>query len=248
MKTPFAWPHGHRAAVTFTFDDARVSQVDYGLPVLNRYGVKATFYLLPKLVPERLEAWQQAAQAGHEMGNHTMTHPCSGQLKWSRNNALEDYSLARIEQEIRDANTYIHQTFGVPARTFAYPCSHSDVGRGVNRASYVPLIARDFIVGRGASSRNIADPTYCDLATVSTVIGDNVPFANLQPLLQEAAETGGWLVFVSHDVEDKPHQAMSPGVLEELCRYCTNPAQNFWVDTAAAVGAHVRNWQSAHQP
>ena len=37
------WPEGKTAALSLTFDDARLSQVDQGLPLLDSYGVKATF-------------------------------------------------------------------------------------------------------------------------------------------------------------------------------------------------------------
>ena len=37
------WLEGKTAALSLTFDDARLSQVDQGLPLLDAYGVKATF-------------------------------------------------------------------------------------------------------------------------------------------------------------------------------------------------------------
>src|SRR5690349_20329548 len=92
-QRPFAWPDGKRAAVSLSFDDARPTQVDAGLPILDRYGVKATFYLSPPNVAQRQEAWRNAAAHGHEMGNHTLTHPCTGNFPWSRTNALEDKTL-----------------------------------------------------------------------------------------------------------------------------------------------------------
>src|SRR5690606_14099967 len=39
------WPGGKRAAVSLSFDDAAVSQLDYVVPILNRYGVRGTFYV-----------------------------------------------------------------------------------------------------------------------------------------------------------------------------------------------------------
>ena len=43
----FPWPEGARAAVSLSFDDARPSQVDVGLPIFDRHGVKVTFFLVP---------------------------------------------------------------------------------------------------------------------------------------------------------------------------------------------------------
>jgi peptidoglycan/xylan/chitin deacetylase (PgdA/CDA1 family) len=50
-QNSFPWPAGKRAAISLSFDDARQSQVDVGLPLLDRYGDKATFYLSPAGVP-----------------------------------------------------------------------------------------------------------------------------------------------------------------------------------------------------
>src|SRR6185503_15300925 len=73
-----AWPDGARAALSLSFDDARTSQVDVGLALLDSLGAKVTFYLVPSAVESRLEGWKRAAAAGHEIANHSLTHPCSG--------------------------------------------------------------------------------------------------------------------------------------------------------------------------
>ena len=80
----FAWPEGRRAAVSLSFDDARVTQTDRGLPILDEAGLRATFYVSTELVDRRLEPWREALARGHEIGNHTFTHPCSGNFAWSR--------------------------------------------------------------------------------------------------------------------------------------------------------------------
>jgi hypothetical protein len=88
----FQWPQGKRAAISLSFDDASYGQVDYGIPILDKYGIKATFYVRPKFVGPRLAGWQKAVANGHEIGNHTRTHPCSGNNESSRNNPLESYT------------------------------------------------------------------------------------------------------------------------------------------------------------
>lgn len=66
-----------RVAVSLTFDDARDSQLEVLVPMLDTYGLRATFYVLPEPVSRRQPDWQAVVQAGHEIGNHTVTHPCS---------------------------------------------------------------------------------------------------------------------------------------------------------------------------
>src|SRR5438067_1907438 len=74
-------------------------------------------------------AWRTAIARGHEVGNHTVNHPCSGNYVWCRNH-LEDYTLARMEKELTDAQKSIQAALGVVPTTFAYPCGNKFVGRG----------------------------------------------------------------------------------------------------------------------
>jgi peptidoglycan/xylan/chitin deacetylase (PgdA/CDA1 family) len=120
MKS-FKWPRGKRAAISLTFDDARFSQIDRGTPILDAHNVKATFYVGPDAVEKRLDGWHRAIAKGHEIGNHTISHPCTGNFPWSRANALEDYTLKRMEAELTGASVAIHKALGVEPKTFAYP-------------------------------------------------------------------------------------------------------------------------------
>src|SRR6184192_1929977 len=51
----FRWPNGRRAAVSLSFDDARVSQIDTGLALLKRQLVKVTFFVQAEQVRKRLD-------------------------------------------------------------------------------------------------------------------------------------------------------------------------------------------------
>ena len=93
----FKWPDGKKIAVSLTFDDGRTSQVDEGTALLDQYGVKATFFVMPGSVEKRLVGWKTALANGHEIGNHSQNHPCSGNFEWSRSKALEDYSIDQMQ-------------------------------------------------------------------------------------------------------------------------------------------------------
>src|SRR5256885_13828785 len=68
-QTPmgFRWPAGKRPAVRLSFADARTSQVDDGLALLKRMGVKVTLFVTPDGVGKRLDGWKQALVGGHEI-------------------------------------------------------------------------------------------------------------------------------------------------------------------------------------
>src|SRR5207244_797428 len=72
-----AWPGGARAAVSLTYDDGLNSQLDNAVPELKRLGMKATFFLTENNAHWRLADWEALARDGHEVANHTMTHPCA---------------------------------------------------------------------------------------------------------------------------------------------------------------------------
>jgi peptidoglycan/xylan/chitin deacetylase (PgdA/CDA1 family) len=239
----FQWPQGKRAAVSLTFDDARPSQIDVGLPILDRHGVKATFYLSPPNIEQRLEAWRNAAAHGHEMGNHTLTHPCTGNFAWSRVNALEGQTLKSIEQEIVGASGALQELVSVQPRTFAYPCGQKFVGRSEGLHSYVPLVARHFLAGRGFRDETVNAPLFCDLAQLMGVDSDDRPIEYLLAWVERAVQEGGWLVFCSHDVGEYARQGMRTEVLDALCLYCADPDNGIWIDTVANVADYIRQQQ-----
>ena len=67
-STPFQWPKGKRAAISLTFDDARLSQIDNGLPLLDRHRVRATFFVTPRAVEKRCSAGSKPSGAGTKSG------------------------------------------------------------------------------------------------------------------------------------------------------------------------------------
>ena len=235
----FSWPHGARAAVSLSFDDGRPSQLDNGLPVLARSGTRATFYVAPGRVEERLADWRQALAAGHEIGNHSLRHTCSGNFIWGVRNVLENYTFEQMEEELAEANRGLRERLGVTPVTFAYPCGQTFVGRGVDRRSYVPAVARLFQAGRGFREEFLNRPDFCDLAALGGTEMDGVPFERLVTTLQQAAAHGLWVIFVGHDVSNLPRQCVNPETLDRLCAWCHDPANGVWIDTVAAVAAHV---------
>jgi len=239
-KKAFEWPHGKRVAVSLSFDDARTSQVDRGLDVLNPTGVKVTFFVNPRGVKERLEGWKRAVASGHEIASHSVSHPCTGNFPWSAKNALENYTLEQMSQQLDDANAQIESLLGVRMVTFAYPCGQKFVGRGLGLKSYVPLIAQKFQVGRGFMDEYFNNPVFCDLAQASGTVSDDTDYIQLVKLISQAAEEGAWIIFAGHEIGVKGHQTTDATALAALCRYMQDPANGVWVDTVAKIGNYVR--------
>jgi peptidoglycan/xylan/chitin deacetylase (PgdA/CDA1 family) len=235
-------------ALSLTFDDARLSQPDAGIPLLDRHGVKATFYVSPGSVKPRLEGWKAAVAAGHEIGNHSLTHPCTGSYAFSRDNRLEEYTLESIAADIDEASRGIEELLGVTPVSFAYPCGQKSVGTGLDTRSYVPLVARSFRTGRGWLGESSNDPWICDMAQLLGMESDGKSFEELRALLEEAARGGRWLILAGHEMADTGAQATSLEALEELCRYVKDPSNGVWVGTVGAVAEYVARHRAPAPP
>ncbi len=239
-REDFSWPAGKRAAISLTFDDARFSQIDRGLPILDEYGTKATFYVSLRPLEERLDAWKKAAANGHEIGNHTMTHPCSGNFPFARERALENYTLDKMRYELQESNNIIERLLGVRPVSFAYPCGQKFVGRGQGLKSYIPLVAEEFLAGRGWMDEWSNDPAFCDMAQLMGVELDGKDFEQVKQLLDRTTANGGWLVFCGHEIgEGGHHQTTLSSTLKAICEYAQDPANGLWLDTVEEVAGYI---------
>ena len=67
---------GKRREMALTFDDGPNDPYTLQLlDVLSKYNVKATFFLIGNYVDQRPDIVRDIVTAGHEVGNHTYTHP-----------------------------------------------------------------------------------------------------------------------------------------------------------------------------
>lgn len=240
QSTEFPWPDGKRVAVSLSFDDGRSSQLENGIPILNEYGIKATFFINPSNVSERLPDWKMVLAEGHEIANHTLSHPCTGNFVWSSDNALEQLTLEDIANELDGANQEIRRLFGVIPRTFAYPCGQKFVGMGSEVKSYVPLVANKFIAGRGWLDEAANDPVRCDLAQILGAELDGLSFPEVELQIEQARKNGHWLVFCGHDIGGPGRQTTLSVTLEALCRYSVDPANGVWIDTIERVATFIQ--------
>jgi peptidoglycan/xylan/chitin deacetylase (PgdA/CDA1 family) len=235
----FSWPDGATAALCLTFDDGRASQLSQAVPALDGLGLRATFFVLPDAVASNRPAWRRVAASGHEIGNHTVNHPCPTGIPGARSRVLEDMTLVDMRAELVDANARIEALLGVVPRTFAYPCGQSAVGRGLGTRTYVPLVAELFEVGRTFNDRWANEPRRCDLSRVACVNMDELGFGAIRPMLEDAVASGSWLVLGGHEVGPAGTQTTAVGLLEQISSWCD--ANRVWVATMASVGAWVRS-------
>ena len=241
----FSWPAGIKAAVSITFDHSTTSQLDRGIPILDAHGIKGSFYLDIPEAKKRIKDWRKVHAEGHEIGNHSLNHPCSGDYRFERvrggKYALEAATMDWIEKDILAANEELKGMFGEVPRTFSYPCGEMFAGRGAQTMSYVPVVASHFIAGRGFGLDFSNNPKDCDLAKVNALAADGYSFEAFKRAIERAVAAGDWVIFCGHGVGEKGgrYPGISPVELEKLCKWLESQRGVVWTGTVAEVAEYI---------
>ncbi len=103
-------PRGSRQ-IALTYDDGPNDPHTLSLlEVLARHGVHATFFLIGRYVQQRPEIAREIVQAGHVVGNHTLTHPL-----------LTFKSVAEIRHELSQCRAALQDAIGGHSNLFRPP-------------------------------------------------------------------------------------------------------------------------------
>lgn len=233
--------NGKQCAVVLTYDDALNVHLDNAIPCLDSFNIKGTFYLTGSspLLASRIVDWRKAAQEGHELGNHTLFHPCDGQLEgreWvSPESDLSTYSVQRAVNEIRVTNTLLHAIDGKAERTFAYPCGDMKI----DTVNYYQYVKNEFIGARGVQS---------EMQSIREVDLDNIRCYGINEqsgdyminLVQQAMETNTLLVFLFHGVGGEHSINVSLEAHRQLVNFLYENESLIWVAPMVDVSNYIR--------
>ncbi len=228
----YVWPYQARAAISLAYDDALDSQLDIALPALNRYDLKATFYLTlgNDTVAKRLNEWREAAAKGHELGNHTLFHQCSRSApdrSWvTPDKDLDTTSVAQLVAQVRVGNSMLHAIDGKQQRSFAAPCGD------LNAAGepYLKALQGDFVAMKSAFGGVVPDMNTLDPYAVGVEVASAVTGRELIALVQRAAAAGTMVNITFHGVGGD-YLTVSREAHDELLAYLANHRTIYWTDT-----------------
>ena len=156
----------------------------------------------PDNMKPKLEAWKKAAKNGHDIGNHSLRHPCTGNFIWQDKRHWRITLLPGMYAELDSANKIIKDMLGVVPVSFGYPCGQKFVGRGTITKSYVPLISAMFETGRGWRDEAPNDPAYCDMSQLTGMELDGKSFDEIKKLIESAKNKGSWLILAGHEINN----------------------------------------------
>jgi len=237
--------NGKKCAVVLTYDDALNIHLDKVIPALNAYHLKGTFYLIASrpAVIDRMEEWRAASKKGHELGNHTLYHPCDGSLPgrtWvEKENDLTNYTAARAVKEIRTANQLLKAIDGKTERTFAYPCGDLKIGDSL----YYNSLKHDFVAARGVQ-QGFLQAKEVDLTNVNSFMEVGSTAVQMIAQIEEAEKAGSFIVLLFHGVGGEHALNVDWEEHQKLLDYLKNREKDIWVTTMVDLGTYIQNKQS----
>lgn len=237
--------NGKKCAVVLTYDDALNIHLDKVIPALNSFSFQGTFYLIASssVVTDRKGEWRTASKKGHELGNHTLYHPCDGSLPGrsfvSKDNDLSRYTVARAVKEIKTANQILKDIDGKSERTFAYPCGDLKIGDTL----YYDYLKKDFIAARGVQPGFLSAKTV-DLTNVNSFAENGTTAAQMIAQIEEAEKAGSFIVFLFHGVGGEHALNVDWEEHQKLLLYLKNREKDIWVTTMVDLGKYIQKQQS----
>lgn len=210
LKTAMIRAKNTRPIVSFTFDDAPRSSMAHGAAILEKNGVRGTYYIASALCGttsdqyEHLDASEcvDLHRRGHEIGGHTHTHQ-----------NLRQISTRMLRQEIEANREFFHKLGqSIELTNFAYPYNSPTIaGKLILQNSFetcrggVPGINSGFI-----------DRSF--LRAVSLEAGSSLP--EFKEWIDKCHRQNGWLVLFTHDVSETPTPfGVTPSLVASLVDY-----------------------------
>ena len=238
------WPNGAAAAVSLSYDDSLPVHHLHVAPLLEQHGLRATFYLSMWNLQDP-DAWKAVAQHGHELGNHSLFHPCRrtpGMESWlSADYDLMAYSPKRFRDELALANKMIDLLDGGKPRTYGNNCTNLTIGRGDAETPMDPILAELFVAARGTITNQPVDPARPAFTRLGHYSGDGKTFAQMRAEIEAARAQGGWIIYMFHGVGTGTHTLfVADEEHRQLLAWLAQERASIWTASVVEVAQHLK--------
>jgi sialate O-acetylesterase len=234
-----------KCAVVITYDDAIDQHLDNAVPVLDSLGLKATFYItaFSKSMQTRMNEWKKLASKGHELGNHTLFHPCIGGKgrEWVRPEYdMNNYTVQRMVDETRMTNLFLKALDGKTKRTFAFTCGDLKIGD----SSFINAMKNDFVAAR-AVRNEMHKLNEIDLYNTDCYLINGETSAQMIEWVKKAVETNSLLVILFHGVGGGNSLNVSLPAHREFLQYLKKNQKDIWIAPMIEVAEYIKKYQAS---
>lgn len=177
-----------------------------------------------------MQKWKSLVKDGHELGNHTVYHPCrKSEYKSVKDYLdLDKYTTEQILAEIEVANTFLQALDGKKTRTFAYPCTDMLAGG----LSFEDSVAHYATAARGGSYEppEALNPLDIDIYNVPAWGPNNNSSTELIAYIKTILEKGSLGAFIFHGIGEQPMR-VSEEDHETMLKFLDAHRNEIWVTT-----------------
>ena len=222
IKYEIAPWHGFKpSAITYSFDDGSFNHLIKAIPLLDKYNFKGSFNLITQNKID-WEGFKAAAENGHEIASHTITH-----------SHLKEQDKDTQLKELKESKKLIEKMIGQECITLVYPyCEAGDYD----------IAQKYYISGRACSHQYISsNPTdMFDLSSFGIGSESNHKTAqDLNELVDGGLEQKKWTVFLIHGIDnDGGYSPFDSFELENHFKYVDDKG-SFWVATFKDVSKYI---------
>jgi len=241
-ETPW---NGKKCTVVLTYDDAITQHLDNAIPVLDSLGLKASFYITAysQGCRLRIKEWRKVAASGHELGNHTLFHPCIGDQPGREfvpvDYKMNNYSVKRMVDEVRMTNVFLEALDGKTKRTFAFTCGDMKV----HDTAFIDQMKNDFVAARAVRAQ-MHSIDQVDLYNVDCYVVNGETADQLIAWVTKAMENHSLLVILFHGVGGGNSLNVSLPAHSQFLHYLKQNQKDIWIAPMIEVAEHIKNYQS----
>ena len=175
--------------VTISFDDGWKSVTDHALPLLQKYNIRSTQYIISEVAENNIQEYMDISgvarlkKAGHEIGSHSLRH-CN-------QTTLPD---AELEDNATRSKTILEGKGLGPIRSFAYPLGqYNEKTQAVYGHAYPLIRTSDF----GFNDR------YFDAEDIRSIgVMSSTSDREFKSWLEYAKKHRLWVVLVYHRIDE----------------------------------------------
>jgi len=241
------WPKNRVAAVSLSYDDGLPNHYQLVAPQLEAHGFRGTFYIpLKSDILQNPMAWRALASKGHELGNHTVFHPCWSVGKRHANWLPEEYNLEHYTaenwlDEVRTANQALTLVDSRSEHTFGNTCFENYIGAENDPICLEPLIAQEFAAARGENTGQQVQLNPVNFNNLGTIWADRRSFGDFALELERVLDTGGWLLYSFHGVGKGAHDLYIESLEHQrLLDFLKNRQKYFWAAPVIDVVRYLK--------
>lgn len=189
--TKFSYQGFNRPIVSITDDDGYASFYNNGLPLLQKYGLNSTDYIITGYL-DNTDGYMTSNQvkslyaSGQEIASHSVTHP-----------DLTTLNATKMDNELKNSQVFLQNLLGVPITDYAAPY-------GAYNQQVVTDSQKYYQTYRGVQAGYNAKNNFDANNLMVQNMVDTTTLAEVQSWIAEAQATNTWLVLVYHQIDADP--------------------------------------------